>query len=283
MRPPVRPKPEPHEVTTMSNEDEFPDAPICGAGISAPARPSRLTSWLVGALLLGAGIGVPWWSDQAFSAPSPTDQSLPSLADTPGPATSLAEPELRDTRLKFVGGEAVLDSAVVLKAYVQAWSGQPSDDSAILTPNTDDITPPPPVQPNAAQRAAIDRLLRAVRAHPNVLIRADDVALEPRAKGESDYAMDNRLFLDGAKYYFDNSPYHFIYRDAQPFVKLHCGDPRTAATIDAAIVGYRHFSMDIEGRVVGVSGKGLEIQPRRITLRDGTGAVVLTQGGDAVP
>lgn len=242
-------------------------------------RTARVPSWLVGALLLTAGVGLPWLTDPAQSAPSATNQALPSLADTPGDKSSLPNMDraLDAARARLRAPRVSLDSDVLLKIYVYAWSGRPVDYMAVLTENTDNIVPPPPVRPTDAQRREIDELVRQARQHPDVLIDATDVALEPFDPATGGYEMDNRLFQPGAKYYFDNSPFHFAYADAQSFLTLHAADARTRSTLTAAIANYEHFELAIEARVTGASGSELSIAPRRVTLKDAVGGTVLTQ------
>ena len=225
------------------------------------------------------GLAAP--SAPLMAAPSVTNQALPSLADTPGTQSSLPAMDraLHGGTLKIVNGRALLDSDVMLKVYVSAWSKTPLSASQILTENTDNIDPPRPVVPTEAQSSAIARLVAAARAHPDVLITINDVALEPYDRASGTYSMDNRLFLDGAHYYFDNSPYHFDYvqAPARSLQKLRCDDAKVRGTIDAAISNYEHFGMRIEGHVTGSTGDTLWIAPQRVTLEDAVGGPLLSQ------
>ncbi|WP_156030092.1 hypothetical protein [Thiomonas sp. FB-Cd] len=233
------------------------------------------------ALVIAGAMALPGLCTLAVGAPSETNQSLPGLADTPGTKPSLPAMDraLNGGVLKIEHGLAVLDSDVLLKIYVYAYSGLPVDDSAILTENTENIVPPVPVQASAAQAQAIERLIQAAKAHPDVLIKVNDIALDAYDKAAQAYPLDNRLFIKGVGYYFDNSPYHYVYTDAQSFRKLHCTDPKTIAILDPAIGNFEHFSMDIVAHVQGAQGKShrLELDLRSITLRDTVGGALITQ------
>ncbi|MHB1669875.1 hypothetical protein [Thiomonas sp.] len=242
---------------------------------------ARKPSRLVAALLVCGAVALPWLSELAVSAPSETNQNVPGLADTPGTHPSLPgmDRALNGGMLKTEQGLAVLDSDVLLKIYVYAWSGQAVDYSAILTENTENIEAPKPVQASAVQKQEIDRLILAARAHPGVLIKVNDIALDAYDKADQAYPIDNRLFIKGADYYFDNSPFHFAYVDPESFRKLRCTDAQTIATLNAAIVNYEHFSMDIVAHVDGASAKdkGLSIALRQVTLKDAVGGVLISQ------
>ncbi len=185
--------------------------------------------------------------------------------------------------LKTVGGAAVLDSDVLLKIYVFAYSKQPVDYSAILTADTQAIDTPEPVQPTAEQKQQIDRLLQAARAHPTVLIRAREIALFPYDAADGGYRMQNRIFakLAGKGYFFDNSLYHFVYVDFAPFSVLHPADAATRKTVDAEIKDFEQFSLDIVGRVTAGGKDSISIQPLNTTLKDNVGGTVMRQGAPA--
>ena len=233
------------------------------------------------ALVFAGAMALPGLCTIAACAPSETNQSLPGLADTPGTKPSLPAMDraLNGGVLKTEHGLAVLDSDVLLKIYFYAYSGLPVDDSAILTENTENIVRPPPVQASAAQAQEIERLIQAAKAHPDVLIKVSDIALDAYDKATQAYPLDNRLFIKGVGYYFDNSPYHYVYTAPEFFRKLHCTDPRTIAILDPAIANFEHFSMDIVAHVQGAQGKSrvLELDLRSITLRDTVGGVLITQ------
>jgi hypothetical protein len=235
------------------------------------------------AALLICVVALPWLSELALSAPSETNQSLPSLADTPGTKPSLPEMDraLNGGTLKIEQGLAVFDSDVLLKVYVYAYADQPVDYSAILTANTENIDPPEPVQPSAAQKQKIDQLILAAKAHPDVLIKVSDIALDAYDKTAQAYPIDNRLFIRGANYYFDNSPFHYFYTAPDSFRKLHCTDAKTMAILNSAITNYEHFSMDIIGHVSGTvaKDKAMKLDVRKVTLKDTVGRVLVTQAG----
>ena len=233
------------------------------------------------ALLIAGSMALPGLCKLAVCAPSQTDQSIPGLADTPGTKPSLPAMDraLNGGVLKTEHGLAVLDSDVLLKIYVYAYSGLPVDDSAILTENTENIAPPAPVQASATQAQEIERLIQAAKAHPDVLIKVNDIALDAYDKAAQAYPLDNRLFIKGVGSYFDNSPYHYVYTAPESFRKLHCTDPRILAILDPAIGNFEHFSMDIVAHVQGAQGKShlLELDLRSITLRDTVGGALITQ------
>ncbi len=183
--------------------------------------------------------------------------------------------------LKTVDGAAVLDSDVLLKIYVFAYSKQPIDYSAILTADTQAIDTPEPVQPTASQKQEIDRLLQAARAHPTVLIRAHEIALFPYDATAGGYKMQNRIFarLAGKGYFFDNSLYHFVYVNFEPFSVFRTSDPATRKAVDAAIAGFEQFSLDIVGRVTAGDKDSISIQPLSATLKDNVGGTVMHEGG----
>jgi len=218
---------------------------------------------------------------QARAAATGANQNIPGLADTPGNKPSIARSDrsLVGGSLKLEDGMALLDSDVLLKVYYYAYSGQAVDYSAILTENTEHIDPPKPVVPSAAQKQAIDRLIQAAKAHPDVLIKVDDIALDAYDKANRAYPIDNRLFIKDVAYYFDNSPYRYVYVHPESFRELHCVDPRTMSTLDAAIANYVHFSMDIVGHVSGADAKNnaLVLALRKVALKDGTGRVLISQ------
>ena len=220
---------------------------------------------------------------QARAAATGTNQSIPGLADTPGSKPSIGPADRNPLKatLKLEDGMALLDSDVLLKVYYYAYSGRAVDYSAILTENTEHIDPPKAVVPSAAQKQAIDRLIRAAKDHPDVLIKVNDIALDAYDKGKRAYPIDNRLFIQGVAYYFDNSPYRYVYLHPEPFRELHCADPKTMATLDAAIANYVHFSTDIVGHVSGADAqnKALVLALRKVVLKDGTGRVLIDQRG----
>ena len=216
--------------------------------------------------------------------------SYPARADTPAPtAGHVARLQAHINRalnggvLNTVDGAALLDSDVLLKIYVYAYGKRPVDYSAILTADTQAIDPPPPVQPTAAQKAAIDRLLQAARAHPKVLIRAHEIALFPYDAKTGGYTMQNRIFakLAGKGYFFDNSLYHFVYVDFEPFSVWRTPDPAKRQAIDNAIKYFEQFNLDIVGQVVADGGDSISIKPLTATLKDNVGGTVLTEGGGA--
>ncbi|PPQ34353.1 hypothetical protein CCS01_11320 [Rhodopila globiformis] len=231
-------------------------------------------------MLCAAAVSAPLLAARA--EPTGTQQSTPGLADTPGTAPSIAAPDqaLSVEAFKVRDGRALLDSAVLLKVYYYAYATGPVDYSAILTENTQDIVPPPPVRPTLAQKQTIDALIRLAKSHPDILIVADDVTLESYDKSAQSYTMNNRLFIGHVGYYFDNSPFHYVYPQSGSFHKLHCTDATALAAIDSAIDNYQPFSVDIAGHVTGTraADKVVAIEVQDVVLKDGAGKTLLTQG-----
>ena len=223
----------------------------------------------------------------AATVPSPAlaeqtavNQNAPSLADTPGNKSDVTptDKSLNEGSLKIQNGQALLNSAVLLKVYYYAYSGTPVDYSEILTPDTDNIVTPKPVQASDAQKQVIDKLIQTAKAHPDVLIKVDDIALDAYDKTSQSYAIVNRLFINGTKYYFDNSPFHYTYSDVGTLRNLQCADANTRSIINSAIANYEHFSMDISGQVrsATVKNKALVIGLRKATLKNSAGKVLIT-------
>ncbi|HUY01945.1 MAG TPA: hypothetical protein VMV33_01560 [Rhodocyclaceae bacterium] len=243
---------------------------------------SRVARFAAAVVIAGAAVAA-LTTLAAQAANTGTNQDIPGLADTPGnkPSIKTVDRSLVGGSLELEDGMALLDSDVLLKVYYYAYSGQAVDYSAILTENTQHIVPPKPVQPSAAQKQAIDRLMQSAKAHPDVLIKVGDIALDAYDKVDRAYPIDNRLFIKGGAYYFDNSPYHYRYTQPESFRKLHCAEPKTMAVLDSAIANYVHFSMDIIGHVSGaeVKRKALVLVIRKVALKDGAGSVLISQGG----
>lgn len=216
----------------------------------------------------------------AQSTPTATDQSTAGLADTPGPVSEVGEATIPVTEMEVTvkDGRALLNSAVLLKIYYYAYAGVPVDYSAILTPNPENIDPPAPVQPSAEETAAIDELIGVAKAHPKLVIEVGDIALDPYETETASYPIDNRLFIANVGYYFDNSPYHYIYTNAAEFRNLKSEDPEINAEIDAAIANYQHFDMHIFADITGVEPENtaLELTLDHVDLIDGEGKVLIT-------
>lgn len=235
------------------------------AGV-APA-PTKLNTALVLAILLAAA-GAVWSLLQTRSADAEEKPAPPAA----GPVTV---PDL-----KLIDGRAVLDSAVELKAYYYAYSGEPLDYSAVLTADTENITPPKPVVATPEQKQKIDALVQAAKAHPDVLLEAEDVTLQPYDKAAGAYPLTNRLFVHAARYYFDNSPFHWTYRrEDEALRKLHCTDARTRARIDADIANYKVYKADIQAHVTGVDAKtkAISLAVNKVALKSGDEVVLSAQ------
>jgi len=217
----------------------------------------------------------------AQAVPTAVNQNVPGLADTPGSKSSIATTDktLTEGALKLQDGLALLNSAALLKVYYYAYSGTPVDYSGILTENTENIVQPSPVQASNDQKKAIDYLIRSAKTHPDILIKVDDIALDTYDKKTRSFPVVNRLFIKGARFYFDNSRYHYYFSDAGAFSVLRCTDSKTIATINSAVSNYEHFSMDIVGHVSRAVAKEevLVFDLRKVTLKDSSGNLLITQ------
>ena len=271
---PLRKIPEPltHnilEIITMMDRKTFPN--------TCESRASRYAATLAFCAIAIASTA----PSIAQAEQTGANQVAPSLADTPGnkSAVTPTDKSLSEGSLKIQNGWALLDSAVLLKVYYYAYSGTPVDYSEILTENTENIVVPKPVQASDAQKQVIDKLIRLAKAHPDILIKVDDIALDAYDKANQSYSIVNRLFINGTKYYFDNSPYHYIYAEAGNFRNLQCADAATRSIINSAITNYEHFSMDITGHASSavVKNKALVINLSKVTLKNAGGKVLITQ------
>ncbi len=230
------------------------------------------------ALALATGLGSGLVAAQASGVP--VDLQSASLTDLPGPPSAapftqplgLGSMALRD-------GAVVLDSAVLLKVYYYAYARQPVDGSAILTPNTDMIDPPAAVQPSSGQARQIDAMVGFAATHPRLLIVVDDIALDAYVPSGKYYPIDNRLFIHGAGYYFDNSPYHYVYEHPSPFRHLHCADAATVRILNQAIENFRHFRMAIACTVLGADAAthALRLRVDELRLLDAGGRTLIRQ------
>lgn len=216
----------------------------------------------------------------AQATPTGVNQNTPGLADTPGTRQSVPYPKpLSESSLKLRDGLAQIDSDALLKVYYFAYSGTPVDYSAVLTANTENIVPPKPVQPSNDQKKVINRLIQIAKAHPDILIKVDDIALDAYDRESKSFPVVNRLFMGGARFYFDNSRYHYYYSGADTFRALRCTDRNTVAAINSADANYQHFSMDIVGHVSHAVTKedALVIDLRKVVLKDAIGDPLITQ------
>ncbi len=245
--------------------------PVSRRNCDPARRPLRAPAVALGLLIATTAGGVP----------TATDQRTPGLADTPGTKSSVPSVEfaLRNDHPRTEQGLAVLDSDVLLKVYFFAYSGGPVDNSAILTQNTENIVVPTPVRATRTQAQSIERLVKFAREHRRLLIRADDVALDSYDPVSQSYTISNRLFIPGARYYFDNSAYHYVYRGADAFHNFKVTDKAVLAGINAAIGRYEHFSVDIVSRVADGSAREstLQLEVEQVTLKGADGKVLLTQ------
>lgn len=246
--------------------------------------PSALRGTLAAALMcIGLAVGahaVALSAASAAAAVPPVDLQSASNTDLPGaPSRVRIDQAIGVHAIKQRDGRVLLDNAVLLKTYVYAVSNQPLDDSAILTPNTEMIDPPKPVRATAGERKQIDAMIAFAKAHPRLRIDVDDIALDPYVAASGYYPIDNRLFIHGAGYYFDNSPYHFTYDHPEAFRHLRCADAAVRKTIDARIANYAHFHMAIFANVLGADAKTqtLHLRVEEVQLEDDLGNVLIDQ------
>lgn len=245
-----------------------------------PRRPLALRTLLT-AMLCGLGLaaGVHAAEPAAASAP-PVNLQSASNTDLPGsPSRVHIDQSLGVHAIKQRDGLVVLDNAVLLKTYIYAYSKQPLNTTAILTPNTEMIDPPKPVQATAKERQQIDAMIAFDKAHPRLRLDVDDIALDPYAAAGKYYLIDNRLFIHGAGYYFDNSQYHFTYDHPEVFRHLQCTDPAVMKIIDGNIGSYVHFHMAIFATVLGADAKtqALHLRVDEVQLQDDLRNVLIDQ------
>lgn len=245
------------------------------------STPSALRSVLAAALLC-TGLAVGAYAATPAAAPAasaqPVNLQSASNTDLPGsPSRVRIDQGLGVHAIKQRDGLVVLDNAVLLKTYVYAYAKQPLDDTAILTPNTEMIDPPQPVHATAEEQRQIEAMVAFDRAHPRLRIDVEDIALDPYATASKDYPIDNRLFIHGAGYYFDNSPYHFTYDHPEAFRRLRCTDTGVMKIIDRHIADYAHFHMTIFATVLGASRHTLHLRVDEVQLKDDLGQVLIDQ------
>jgi hypothetical protein len=249
-----------------------------------PRHPIALRLALAAALL-SAGLAVGAHAATSSSAPAaasapPVNLQSASNTDLPGsPSRVRIDQGLGVHAIKQRDGLVVLDNAVLLKTYVYAYAKQPLDYTAILTPNTEMIDPPQPVQATAKEKQQVDAMITFAKAHPRLRIDVEDIALGPYVAASKDYPIDNRLFIHGAGYYFDNSPYHFTYDHPEAFRHLQCTDPAVMKTIDRNIANYVHFHMAIFATVLGADARTqtLHLRVDAVQLKDDLGNVLIDQ------
>jgi len=246
-----------------------------------PARQSRAARAALVCALAASTLcsAVAQAAEPAASAPTVNLQNA-SNTDLPGaPSRVRIDQSLGVHAIKVRDGTVVLDSAVLLKTYVYAYSRQPLNYSGILTANTEMIDPPKPVQATAREQQQIDSMIAFAKAHPKLQIDVDDIALDSYVPAGKYYPIDNRLFIHGAGYYFDNSPYHYTYDHPEAFRHLQCTDAAAMKTINDAIANYVHFHMRIFATVLGADAKTqtLHLRVDEVQLKDDLGNVLIDQ------
>ncbi|OIQ76094.1 hypothetical protein GALL_422320 [mine drainage metagenome] len=249
-------------------------------------RQERLLPAALRVAILGIGMSMGLCAAAAQAAEPAAAPSQPvnlqnaSNTDLPGsPSRVRIDQSLGVHAIKVRDGAVVLNTAVLLKVYVYAYSKQPVNYTGILTADTEMIDPPAPVQATAREKQQIDAMIAFAKAHPTLLIRVDDIALDPYVPADKSYPIDNRLFIHGAGYYFDNSPYHYSYDHPEAFRHLQCTDPAMLKTIDQAIASYIHFHMGIACTVLGADARtqGLLLRVDEARIKDALGNVLIDQ------
>lgn len=164
-----------------------------------------------------------------------------------------------------------LDSADQLKAYYFVYSRVPIDygEFTRYPRNLDKAG----AEQNGTPQAQADNALSRAKASADVLLDLKDISLNNYDATAQAFPMDNRLFFGPLGYYFDNSPYHYIYANPKGLNPLPCADQAIAKTIDDAVTAYRHFEMKVYGRVVGADAhdKSVAIKIVKIELLDDGG------------
>jgi hypothetical protein len=242
-----------------------------------PGAAARCASRLTRTLLACTLAAAPLFAPAASASPSGAKQDMPGLADTPGSPNAAVSKPLANVKFQTENGLAVLDSAILLKAYYYAYAGVQVDYSAILTANTENIVKPVLVQPTASDKAAIDGLIKDAKAHPDILIKVSDIALDPYDRKTGSFEVVNRLFVDGGRFYFDNSPFHYIYSNPASYRTLPCRDAKAIASINSAVANYGHFSMEIEAHFLrpDMKNKSLTFELRKVVLQDEIGNTLI--------
>ncbi|CUA94300.1 hypothetical protein [Thiomonas bhubaneswarensis] len=245
-----------------------------------PTRCRPALRLLLGAALVGLSLATAR-ADQAAAASSPSiNLQSASNTDLPGsPSRVRLDQGLGVHAIKQRDGFVLLDNAVLLKTYVTAWSKQPVNYTGILTANTEMIDPPQPVQATAREKQQVDAMIAFAKAHPKLRIDVDDIALDPYVATGSYYPIDNRLFIHGAGYYFDNSPYHYTYDHPEAFRHLQCTNAAAMKTINDSIANYVHFHMAIFATVLGADAttQTLHLRVDEVQLKDSMGNVLIDQ------
>jgi|GEM_PF-6206514 len=202
------------------------------------------------------------------------------LAPGPALAGDIPLPRLEADRV-------ALDSDLVLKTYVWAYGAERIDAAAILTRNSEDITPPPPANPTPEQRMAVEGIAKNLRAHPQLVIHADDIAFEPSPGHPGAFDITNRLFVDTARYYFDNSRYHYVYVNAAGLRTWAPPSRALGAALARDAANYEHFQMDIAARVARAdpAQSTLELAIERVDLKSASGKLLWSRpiAGAAAP
>lgn len=165
-----------------------------------------------------------------------------------------------------------LDSADLLKGYFFA-DAKVAPVAAEFTRYQGDV--------DAAERGAANRVqaaMAAARKSAFVVLDLPDIGLHRYDGNTYAFPMDNRLFVPGMSYYFDNSPYHFVYTNPQGLNPFPCRDPLLVERIDQAVARYETFRIRVYGQVMGADAGDHAVSVRliKVQLLDKAGQVLLT-------
>ncbi|MEJ2346884.1 MAG: hypothetical protein P8076_16255 [Gammaproteobacteria bacterium] len=215
----------------------------------------RGAATLLAALALAAGAGA--WSGRVDAGEAHAAPALPLKA-----------------------GYRTLGNAFRLKAYYYAYAHTPAVPAEFTRYRGDEKAA------GTGLSAKVAAAVHAARTHPGVVLELGEVALRQYDPERQAFPMDNRLFIQGMRYYFDVSPYHYVFADARGLNPLPCRDPATVAEIGRLVAAYRQFAMRVYGQVVSADPKQNAVVIRVQTVQVfGPGGHLLLErsGGEQEP
>lgn len=175
----------------------------------------------------------------------------------------------------LLAGYVPLRSAFQLKAYYYAYAHAKVEDNEFVRYPGDTTGK----AEGATLRQAVAAAVADARAHADVVLLLTPVALQRYDAARRAFPLDNRLFVPGMEYYFDVSPYHYVYGKTSLANAVPCADPRLAARIDAMVRNYRQFNMRVYGKVTAADAatKAVVIRVSEIQLFDDAHHLLLTR------
>lgn len=179
-------------------------------------------------------------------------------------------------------GHAVLGSALQLKAYYYAYSGAPpayrefggyAGDQLQLADGASGTAIKPSV------KAQIDKAVAAAKRQPAVMLDLKQIALHQYDASARAFPMDNRLFVQGMKFYFDVSPFHYRYDDVPKTDGVPCVDAGVVTKVDEMVKNYRQFNIRLYGRVKAADRetKSVTIHLTKFELLDDHDQLLMSQ------